>query len=241
MKMHPCEPRSEAWYQMRLGMPCSSGFQYIITPLGAPTTGERRMAYMHRLIAERLLGYSMEKREHTYWTDRGGELEPAAAAAFAKKTSKSFWEGSYFLTNDEETLGCSPDYIIQSSAAWHGHRGEALEIKAKAPWNHVGYLLEGPGREYKQQVQGQLWVGEFDVVHFWAYHPQMPSVHIEIQRDEAFIEKLKKEVGFFLRDMAKEEARVRAMGTFVPGHEHELRPDELPGVFPWRQDVGGMQ
>lgn len=27
---------------------------------------------MHRLIAERILGYSMEKREH-YWTDRGGE------------------------------------------------------------------------------------------------------------------------------------------------------------------------
>ena len=235
MKMHLCEPRSEAWYQMRIGMPCSSGFQYIITPLGAPTTGERRQAYMHRLIAERLLGYSMEKREHTYWTDRGGELEPAAAEAFLKKFPRAeFEEGSWFVTNDAGTLGCSPDYILKP-------RTEAVEIKCKAPWNQVGYLLEGPGREYKQQVQGQLWVGEFEAVHFWAYHPQMPTYHEPVRRDEPFIEKLKKEVGFFLRDLVKEENRCRAMGTFVPGHEHEIFPNELPGVAPWRQDVGGMQ
>ena len=196
MKMHPCEPRSEAWYQMRLGMPCSSGFQYIITPLGAPTTGERRMAYMHRLIAERLLGYSMEKREHTYWTDRGGELEPAAAAAFAKKFTKAkveFVEGSWFITNDAGTLWAAR--LITLIKPIKGNPLAALEIKAKAPWNHVGYLLEGPGREYKQQVQGQLWVGEFNLVHFWAYHPQMPPYHEAVQRDEAFIEKLAKVVG----------------------------------------------
>jgi YqaJ-like viral recombinase domain len=237
MKMHECEPRSEAWYQMRLGMPCSSGFQYIVTPLGAPTTGERRLAYMHRLIAERLLGYSMEKRERTYWTERGGELEPEAARAFAKKTGCEFVEGSVFITNDADTLGCSPDYLLLR----RGKLREALEIKAKAPWNHVGYLLEGPGKDYKQQVQGQIWVGEFDVVHFFAYHPQMPPVHVPVTRDEEFIKKLEKEVTLFLIDLEKEEARCRAMGTFVPGHEHELHPEELPGVFPWRQDVGGMQ
>ena len=117
MKLHPCEPRSEAWYELRRGIPCTSGFQYIITPLGAPTTGERRMAYMHRLIAERLLGYSMEKRERTYWTERGGELEPEAARAFAKKTGCEFVEGSVFITNDAGTLGCSPDYLILGAIA----------------------------------------------------------------------------------------------------------------------------
>ena len=237
MKLHPCEPRSEAWYELRRGMPCTSGFQYIITPLGAPTTGERRMAYMHRLIAERLLGYSMEKRERTYWTERGGELEPEAALAFAKKTGCEFVEGSVFITNDAGTLGCSPDYLILRRNRWR----EALEIKAPAPWTQVGYLLEGPGREYKQQVQGQLWVGEFDVVHFWAYHPQMPPVHIATTRDEAFIEKLTAAVEMFLFDLENETERCRKMGAFVPGREHEVTPDGLPGIFPWRQDAGGLQ
>ena len=236
MKLHPCEPRSEAWYEMRRGIPCTSGFQYIITPLGAPTTGERRMGYMHRLIAERLLGYSMEKRERTYWTERGGELEPEAARAFAEKTNYKFEPGSSFITNDAGTLGCSPDYILKSR-----RHHEALEIKCKAPWNHVEYLLEGPGRDYKQQVQGQLWVGQFHKVHFWAYHPQMPAVHVEVMRDEAFIEKLKVAVEMFLFDLDRETERCRAMGTFVPGHEHEIMPEELPGVFPWRQDAGGLQ
>jgi YqaJ-like viral recombinase domain len=237
MKVRECEPRSEAWYQMRVGMPCSSGFQYIITPKGAPTTGKRRNDYMNRLIAERLLGYSMEKRERTYWTERGGELEPEAARAFAKKMGCEFVEGSVFVTNDEGTLGCSPDYLIMRRSRMR----EALEIKAKAPWNHVGYLREGPGEDYKQQVQGQLWVGEFDVVHFWAFHPQMPPVHIEVTRDEKFIERLETEVTMFLIDLEKETERCRAMGTFVPGREHELRPEELPGVFPWWQDTGGAQ
>lgn len=238
MKMHKIEPRSEAWYAMRIGMPCSSGFQYIITPTGKPTGGERRAGYMHRLIAERLLGYSMERREHTYWTDRGGGLEPEAATAFAKKAGVEFMEGSWFVTNNAGTLGCSPDYILKPNDRW-AHA--ALEIKCKAPWNHVSYLLEGPGNDYKQQVQGQLWVGGFEVVHFFAFHPQMPPVHIETRRDEAFIERLKKEVEFFLIDLDKEEARCRAMGTFIPGREHEIVPEELPGVAPWRQDVGGLQ
>ena len=122
-----------------------------------------------------------------------------------------------------------------------GHKREALEIKAPAPWTHVGYLLEGPGREYKQQVQGQLWVGEFDIVHFYAFHPQMPAVYLPVTRDEAFIEKLKVAVEMFLFDLENETKRCRAKGIFVSGHEHEVMPDELPGVFPWRQDVGGMQ
>jgi YqaJ-like viral recombinase domain len=239
MKKQPCEPRSEEWYQLRVGIPCTSGFQYIITPTGAPTTGERRMAYMHRLIAERMLGYSMEKREHTYWTERGGELEPAAAAAFARQTGYEFEDGSVFITNDAGTLGCSPDYLIKPHP--RSKRRQALEIKCKAPWNHVGYLLEGPGREYRQQVQGQLWVGEFDVVHFWAYHPQMPPCWMEVKRDEEFIARLQKEVGFFLRDLEAETRRCREMGTFIPGREHELVPDELPGVFPWRGDLGELQ
>jgi hypothetical protein len=236
MKLTPCEPRSEPWYQLRLGIPCSSGFQYLITPLGKPTTGERRKAYMHRLIAERLLGYSMEQRERTYWTERGGELEPVAAAAFLKEHGGEFAPGSWFITNDEGTVGCSPDYLLKPTRGYVPK--EALEIKCKAPWNHVGYLLDGPGAEYKQQVQGQLWIGQFEAVHFWAYHPQMPPCYRCTVRDELFIEKLAAEVETFLKELDAETERCRGMGRFIPGREGkgvpEDLPDTLPGVFPWR-------
>ena len=69
----------------------------------------------------------------------------------------------------------------------------------------------------------------------------MPPVHIATKRDEAFIEKLKVAVEMFLFDLENETERCRKMGTFVPGHEHEIMPEELPGVFPWRQDAGGLQ
>lgn len=227
MKTYRTTQRSEEWYELRRGLPCASGFQYIITPKGVPTSGERRRAYMHRLIAERLLGYSMETRHINYWTQRGGEMEPQAMAAFAKQFGREVEDGEFFITNDFGTVGCSPDYILKSPPKFR----EGVEIKAPAPWTQVGYLLEGPGDNYRQQVQGQLLVGEFDVMHFYSYHPQMPPCHVRTVRDESFIEKLVKELAIFLVDLDKEEARVREMGTFTPGRE--ARVEDLPGIFPW--------
>jgi hypothetical protein len=227
MKIHPVDGGSAAHFALRIGIPCTSGFQNIITPKGVPTTGERRRSYMHRLIAERLLDYSMESRFENHWMLRGRELEPQAADAFGHWAAVPLLGDGVFITSDDGRVGASPDRLL----GLH----EALEIKCPSPPVQVGYLLEGPGADYKQQVQGQLWVGEFEAVHFWAWHPQMPPVHVATERDEGFIEKLAAAVTAFCDELDQETERCRRMGLFIPGQEPPL---DIPGRFPWMQDEG---
>jgi hypothetical protein len=234
MKIHRVEQGSEAWFDLRKGIPCTSGFQNIITPKGAPTTGERRRKYMHRLIAERLFGYSMEDKFENFWTLRGKELEPRAAAAFAAELDCELDDGC-FITTDDEKLGCSPDRIVHNKFADVSIR-EGVEIKCPSPWQQVGYVLEGPGDNYRQQVQGQLMVGEFDVMHFWAWHPQAPPYHFPTTRDDAFIAKLARELYFFNEELEAETERARTQGLWTPGR---APPADVPGVFPWQD--GALQ
>lgn len=232
MKIHRIDQRTEEWFNLRAGIPCTSGFKNIITPLGKPTTGDRRETYRNRLVAERLLGYSMDDRFENYWTLRGKEMEHPAAEAFMRFRGVELLNGC-FITDDDETIGCSPDRIIGTS---YEDARECLEMKAPAPWTHLGYLLDGPGKDHKQQVQGQLLIGEFEINHFWSYHPQMPPCHVMTERDEEFIAKLVVELAVFCDELDHEEARARAMGEFIPGREP---PMDVPGVFPWVQTGAG--
>jgi hypothetical protein len=241
MKVHPVEQRTPQWFDLRKGIPCTSGFANIITPKGAPTVGERRRKYMCRLIAERLLDTAMGDKFETEWTLRGKELEPQAAVAFAAEFNCELDDGA-FITNGVETeideiacysgddsVGASPDRILRGVIGRQG-----LEIKCPAPWTQVDYLLHGPGADYKPQVQGQLLVGEFEVMHFWTFHPQMPACHLITTRDEAYLSRLARELFQFCDELNAETERARRLGIFVPGHS-SLSPDDIPGTFPWLQ------
>lgn len=224
MRIHRVEQGSAEWFSMRMGIPCTSGFKNVVTPKGAPTISERRNKYRYRLVAERLLRYSMEDKFENYWTLRGKEMEAQAADAFAGFMGVELEDGC-FITSDDGRLGCSPDRIVRDS-----HPRAALEIKCPAPWTHVGYLLDGPGDDYRQQVQGQMMVGEFEAVHFWSWHPQMPPKHIVTLRDDNFIAALTMGLDVFCDSLDEAEAKAREMGMFTPGLEP---PIELPGIFPW--------
>jgi hypothetical protein len=240
MKFHAVEPGSDDWLDKRKGIPCTSGFQNIVTPLGARTSGKRRVDYMNRLIAERLLGYSMESTFETIWTLRGRELEPQAARAFADEYMVTLEPGG-FITTDDGRAGCSPDRLVRSQRG----RGppyklrEGLELKCPAPWTQVGYLLQGGVSEhYRQQVQGQLFVGEFDVMHLWSFHPQMPPAYVVTVRDAKFIARLAEELDLFCDQLDAETEKARKLGVFTPGREPPAsagRTLDLPGVFPWRE------
>lgn len=233
MKPYTVEPGSDAWLEKRKGIPCTSGFQNIITPLGTRTSGKRRDEYIYRLIAERLLDYPMENSFETVWTLRGKELEPQAAAAFAAAQDVDLEDGG-FITTDSGRAGCSPDRIVHSRGKVRLR--EALEIKCPAPWTQVGYMLgRGPGEHYRQQVQGQLFIGEFDLVHFWSWHPQMPPVYVPTIRDDTFIRKLAKELDLFCQELDEKTEEARKLGIFHPGREppRQTQPTDLPGVFPW--------
>lgn len=210
------------WYALRLGIPTSSAFHKIITPTGRPSTQAR--GYMHRLIAERLLNESMDDPVQAEWAEWGRANEPLAAAQFAFAHGDT--EPIGFITNDAMTLGCSPDRLILG-------RNEGVEIKCPSPPVHLGYALDGPGNDYRPQVQGQLLVGELEVIHFYSWHPRMPPVHIVTHRDEKYLELMTDLLDAFLEELEAETERARQLGTYVPSAKIESPAGaQAPGPEP---------
>lgn len=204
MIIHTCEQGSEAWFALRVGKPTASEFKKIITPGGKFSTQSRD--YAIRLVTERLLNRSLETLTATEWMARGTELEPEAARAYEfREDTETIPVG--FVSTDDGLIGCSPDRLIGDAGL--------LEIKCPAPATHVGYLVDGPGNDYRPQVQGQLFVSERDFVDFWSYSPEMPGVLIRTVRDEPYIRLLAAALDQFLDVRDEILERARAAGYFA--------------------------
>jgi hypothetical protein len=212
MKIHNVEPSSGEWLSLRLGIPTASMMHKILTPAKLEFSKQAR-AYAFRLVAEKLLNESLDSIDHIEHVQRGKDLEPQAVNMFELvEEVKTAPVG--FITTDDLRVGATPDRLIVGEAA-------ALECKCPAPWTHLEYLVDGFGADYIIQVQGQAYVGEFEYVSRWSYHPALPPVLAKTYRDEAIIGKLRVALDQFL-DMRDEiERRVRASG-FVEERRHLL-------------------
>ena len=201
---------SAEWFQLRRGIPTSSMFHNIVTPVtGKLSKSADRYAYM--LLAERLLNEPMESVSDQEWMERGKDLEPLAVKQYE-------WVNGVetvpvgFITTDDGLFGCSPDRLVQGAAV-------GVEIKCPAPHNHVRYLLEGTHAEYRPQVQGQLLIAELELVHLYSYHPRMPAALIKTPRDEPYIELLSDALDQFAERLAEMEALARSLGVFQAAAE----------------------
>ena len=179
MKIHNVEQGSEAWFQLRLGVPSASRFKDLLTPTGKPSASSEK--YMHELLAEKMSGKRFDSFD-TFHMKRGRELEPEAANVFSFQTDLICREVG-FVTNDSETVGCSPDRLIF---------GSGLEIKCPAHTTHVKYLIdyhkndEMP-QEYYAQVQGTMWLMDLEDYWFMSYHPDLPNLIMNVKRDDKYI------------------------------------------------------
>jgi hypothetical protein len=205
MKRYDCDQGSPEWFRLRLGKPTASNFHKIITPGGKPSEQSRK--YLYRLVAERLLAESFDDPLHLEWVERGKELEPHAAARFSFQHDVEL-ERVGFVLSDDGRLGCSPDRFIKGKL-------ESVEIKCPAPWTHIGYLLDGPGTDYKPQVNGQLLVAELEAVHLYSYSDRMPAHHQISYRDKAYIKTLARYLSDFLERLDEATERARSLGAYV--------------------------
>ncbi len=205
MKIIDCEQGSVEWYRARIGIPTASEFHQIVTPAkGLLSKSWRKYAY--RLIAERLLNRPMESVEGQQWMERGKELEPKAAAQYEFVNDVAL-ERIGFCTTDDGMLGASPDRIVRGEAA-------GVEIKCPSPAVHIGYLLDGPGDDYRPQVQGQLMVCEFDYVDFYSYSEVMPARVIRNGRDEPYIALLRDALDEFVVQLFMMMERAKELGVY---------------------------
>jgi hypothetical protein len=227
MKIHRLDQRTPEWRKIKRGIPTASWFHYLITPLGKPSENRERKKYLYRLCAERLLNHTMPDSFVTPWMERGIDLEDKAARDFAKMQKVELDPGG-FVTDDAETMGCSPDRLIKNGRK---HPKEAVEIKVPAPWTHLANYCDGPGEKYKAQVQGQLLIGEFECVHFFSWNPRLPAKYIQTLRDEKFIRTLETELGLFKEQLEQTVDFVQRNGGVIP-FEEDL--ETLGEHFPWR-------
>jgi hypothetical protein len=199
---------SEEYDRLKLGLPTSSNFKMIITPVEGRRSSQWRH-YAHHLIAERMLGQKL----YTYSSpdmEDGLKLEPFAVAWYLLETDTPEEEIQEigFVTDDARTVGCTPDRLIGDAGL--------LEVKCPKPTAQVGYLIDGVERAYWPQLQGQLYVAEgrewTDVV---AYHEVLDRRAVRVYRDEPYIKKIAAELDHlndYIEDsMAKIEAKRRGL------------------------------
>lgn len=187
-----------------MGKPTASNFDRIITPGGKPCKAETARAYARLLLAEELLGYSQESIDHLPDVERGKLKEEEAATRYALDHEVDLLPIGFF-TNDAETVGCSPDRKVDGAH-------EFVEIKVPAPHTHLRYLLEGFGTDYWHQLQGTLWVGEFERGYRYSYNETLRPVRETVNRDEPYIAKLAAAMDEFLDMKAEMKHRLLAGG-----------------------------
>jgi len=203
MKIHDVEQGTPAWLKLRLGIPTASEFDKIVTPAQGKLSASS-VKYRNYLLAERLMGEPLDSLDNLQWIERGKLLEPQAVAQY-EFTNDIATEAVGFVTTDDGRIGASPDRLVIGMPG-------CVEIKCPAPQTHVGYMLDGPGTDYRCQVQGQLWVAEMEWDDFYSFHPSMPPVLIRTFRDESFIDKLSAALVQFCDDLDEAEERIKQAG-----------------------------
>lgn len=189
MQLHSVDQGSDDWKKLRLGVPTASQFARVVQPTKLLPSASIK-GYAYELAYERL--FREEKNGHSsMYMERGKICEGMARDAFAERFGAVALGG--FALTDDGTVGCSPDGFLTTEAA-------GLEIKCPSGPQHLEYLLEGPGADYRMQVQGSLLVTGLDRWYFMSYHQRMPGQNtdlpwqmkiIRFDRDEKVIDALR--------------------------------------------------
>lgn len=182
MILHEVQQGSLQWLELRLGRVTSSDCKKIITPVKGELS-KSSTGYMYLLIAERLLNRPLTSLDGLEWIEHGKATEPQAVKAYEFEQEVQTKPGG-FITTDDGLIGTSLDRLLVDTKG-------GLEIKCPAPQNHIAYMVEGFGNDYKVQVQSQMYVAELDFVDRFSYHEQFKPVRERTGRDEPFIKLLK--------------------------------------------------
>lgn len=181
---------STEWLAARAGKFTASRFADLMaTTKSGPSASRQNLIIT--LALERLTG----EPEQTFQNDamrRGTELEPLARGAYEAKTGELVELASFVTDPDWPSVGVSPDGLLGDDGL--------VEFKCPASQaKHFEALSNGAhAKEYRWQVQGQMWITGrqwCDVVSFDPRFPEGLDLAItRVQRDEAAINQLREAV-----------------------------------------------
>lgn len=212
MIFHDIAQNTPEWFRAKIGIASASNFSNIITPKKMDFS-KSADEYADRLISELITGEYSEKFPPTYWMERGAEMEADACNLYEFETGYTLQHGG-FITDDEHTVACSPDVRVFDKS---GKLIGAAEIKCPAPWTHVGNAQRNSADpDNVCQIQGQLFVGKFEFIDWFSYHPDMPPARITTVRNEDFQYALRDCLDKFERIMLDKIAILKDKGFTIP-------------------------
>lgn len=186
MKIHPAQPNSLEWLQARCGVVTASEFDHLVTGDFEIRRGEMPKSYLARKLAERWLGSPLAGFQSVDM-EIGSLLETEAIPYFELERNQTVTRVG-LLTNDEGTVGCSPDGLLGYDSG--------IECKCPRPETHVKYLLNGKlPKEYAPQVHGAMWVTGRTRWVFMSYCRRFPAFIITVERNEAVCVALDEAIG----------------------------------------------
>ena len=185
--------RSSEWFKARLGLPTGSCFEKIVTKAGMPSKSAPE--YLLKLATEARTGKPTENYV-SLSMKKNAEKEPEARDLYSMIEDVEVREVGFVYKDNQKKYGVSPDGLVGDDGG--------LEIKGAEPHVQARRLLYGwPEHEHYQQVQGNLFVCERKWWDLMSYSSKdMPSLIIRFERDEAFIDKLRKELDSFCTELA---------------------------------------
>lgn len=191
MKRHPAAQGTPEWMEARAGIPTASEFGSLVSDTFKVRTGEMPHTYLCRKLAEKWLGGPLFSLPTAFVLEQGKILE-GEAIPFLEFEFGWQLERTGLLTNDEGTIGSSPDAIIGAEEC-------GVEIKCPNLETHIKYLLAGKlPAEYGPQVHGGMLVTGWKQWKFVSYRRRLPPFIITVQRDEEIIEVLDEALTKFL-------------------------------------------
>jgi len=184
MQIIDCVQGSPEWFEARCGIPTASGFDKIVTSIGAPS--KQKKQYLYKLAGEALSGVIEESYQNATM-QRGTLMESEARDMYSLISDLEVSEVGFCR---KDGYGASPDGLVGLDGC--------LEIKCPLVATHVGYLFDNKlPTKYIQQVQGQLLVTGRKWCDFVSYFPNLKPLIVRVQRDEQFILTLKTELEKF--------------------------------------------
>lgn len=207
MKWFEIAHRSGQWFDARSGLATTSNFDKLITPTGKPSA--QADGYANLLVAELILGRSLQREFSTYALEWGETYEAEAVALYQFETGLDVRDGGFF-TNDTLTYGASPDARCFEGDVMVG----LAEIKCpENPANHIEFLImDAMNPKYTPQVQGQLLVSGAEWVDWFSFYPEMPPARIRTYRDEKYIALLANALQNFDDIMQQKFSKLIALG-----------------------------
>ena len=189
------EQGSEEWHQARAGVITASNFIEVRKRLkSGKNKGDYTGAahdYAFRLAVERISGEPLDGGFQTWAMKRGNELEPEARLAHEDHIDTFIEQTGIVLTEDRK-FGASADGLI-------GEDGGAEYKCLVSPERLRSILLDENLDDFKDQIQGCLWLTGRKWWHFVLYCPALAKIGKaltvrEIKRDDAYIAELEKDL-----------------------------------------------